>query len=395
LVGLRVLELAEGVAGEFCGKLLSDFGAEVIKLERPEGGSPTRRLGPFKQGLEGAEPGETSGLFAFLNTNKVSVALDVESPAGAATLLKLLERVDAVIDDHAPGWLAKVGLDPERLAKTHPKLLVCSITPYGQAPSDDRLHAEDLNVFQASGWGLHTPSGSDGSRPPLKGPGRFLTSYETGMDAAICVVSGLYRREESGRGDFIDISKQAALTSRIDYMLGQMVAGDLPVSPDRKALDMGGPSATFPCREGYGFLWLSDRQHWGLLRELMGDPQWAREFPDDWVQRGATPERLAKYREEVAAFMATQDRNEISERAQKVGIQLVPVNDPSDLPRSPQFQHRGYFTEVDHPVLGKAQYPTVPYKLSRTPPRITSPAPLLGQHTQSVLTELTSTTESA
>jgi crotonobetainyl-CoA:carnitine CoA-transferase CaiB-like acyl-CoA transferase len=392
LVGFRVLELAEGVAGEYCGKLLSDFGAEVIKLERPDG-SPTRRLGPFGSGAEGADAREASGLFAFLNTNKASVVLDVESPAAAAALQGLLDRVDVVIDDHAPGWLGRVGLDAARLAKRYPRLVLCAITPYGLTPPDDRVHAEDLNVFHASGWGYHTPSASDPARPPLKGPGRFLTSYESGVDAAMCVVAALYSREESGRGDFIDVSKQATMISRVDYVMGQMVAGDMDVTPARTGFDLWGPSAIFACREGYVYLWMSDQGHWTALRQLMGDPEWMHDYPDQWLMRGVTPERVAKCREGVGAWMATQDRNDVSDRAQKLGIQLVPVNDASDLPKSPQYQFRGYFAQVDHPVLGKAQYPTVPYKMSVTPARIISPAPLLGQHTDAVLTGLSAVEE--
>src|SRR5690349_19871842 len=156
LRSFKVLELAEGVAGEYCGKLIADFGAEVIKLEKPGKGSPTRRMGPF---AAKGEAGETSGLFAYLNTNKASVALDVTAKAGAKTLAELLKHVDVVIDDHAPGWSKKAGLNPETFAETYPGLILCAITPYGYDAPDDSRHAEDINVMHASGWGFHTPSG--------------------------------------------------------------------------------------------------------------------------------------------------------------------------------------------------------------------------------------------
>jgi len=389
LARLRVLELAQGVAGEYCGKLISDFSAEVIKIE-PPGGSPTRALGPFGQG---AGRRETSGLFAYLNTNKASAVLDVETPAGAAALQGLLARIDAVIDDHPPGWLEHIGLAPNTLAQRHPRLVVCSITAYGQPPPEGRDLAEDLNVFHASGWGYHTPSAPDDRRPPLKGPGRFLASYETGLDAALCVVSALYGRGRTGLGGFIDISKQATMVSRIDYVIGQMVAGDMDVTSSRTALDLWGPAAIFACREGYVYLWLSDQAHWAGLRRLIGDPEWMRAFPDRWLEHENTPERVATCRKEIAAWLAAQDRNEVSARAQKLGVQLVPVNDASDLPKSPQYQFRRYFTEVDHPVLGRAQYPTTPYRLSVTPAQITSAAPTLGEHTGAVLAQLAAPSE--
>lgn len=379
LTSFKVLELAEGVAGEYCGKLLADFGAEVIKIERPDGGSPTRTMGPF--GVAEGDPLERSGLFAYLNTNKYSVTLDLESADGAVRLAQILPRVDVVIDDHEAGWLRGVGLDPERFRDRHPALLLCSITAFGQNPPEERRHAEDLTVFQASGWGYHTPTGADAASAPLNGAGRFLPSYEAGLDAALCLVAALYERESSGRGQFIDIAKQQVLASRIDYVLAQMVAGDMDVSPARTAFDLFGPAGIFACRDGYAYIWMSAPAHWDALRQLLGDPEWMNDFPERWLERECTPERVAQCRECIAAWLATQDKHEVAAQAQALGLTLVPVNDARDLLASPQFAFREFFQALDHPVLGRHRYPTVPYKLSVTPAQLRTPAPLLGQHT--------------
>jgi crotonobetainyl-CoA:carnitine CoA-transferase CaiB-like acyl-CoA transferase len=385
LSDFRVLELSESASGEYCGKLLSDFGADVIKLEKPGCGSPTRSLGPFAGGVANAE---RSGLFAYLNTNKSSVTLDLSTPAGAATLGKLLGCMDAVIDDHAPGWLKSVGIDLETFEEKYPQLVLCSITPYGQDAPEDRLHAEDLNVFHSSGWGYHTPTAPDESKPPLKGPGRFLASYEAGLEAAMCIVAALYWREDSKRGQFIDVSKQEVLASRVDYVLGQLVTGDMDATPKRTVFDLWGPATIFACREGYVYLWLSERGHWAAMRQLMDNPEWMDDFPERWMELECTPERVAKCRQEFGAFLKTRDRDQVSAEAQKLGLPLVPVKNAGELQRSPQYLYRGFFAEVDHPVLGRAAYPTVPYKLSVTPARIAAPAPLLGQHTEQKLAEL-------
>lgn len=374
---LKILELAEGVAGEYCGKLLADLGAQVIKLERPGIGSPTRRLGPFV--ADGSE-GERSGLFAYLNSNKASVELDVSSSASAETLRQLLDRVDAVIDDHAPGWLQAIGVDPQTCETQRPGLVLCSITPYGQGASEDRRHAEDLNLIHASGWGYHTPSGADERLPPLKGPGRFLPSYEAGLDAALCVSAALLEREHSRLGRVIDISTQAVLASRVDYVLGQMVAGDMEPSDRRNAFDLFGPAGIFACRDGYAFIWMSAPAHWEALRSLLGDPAWMREFPERWLERDCTPERVAQCRNHIAHWLETQDKDAVSAAAQKLGLTLVPVNDAQDLLRCPQYAHRGFFAELTHPVLGTRRYPTAPYRLSATPARLSTAAPRLGQH---------------
>jgi crotonobetainyl-CoA:carnitine CoA-transferase CaiB-like acyl-CoA transferase len=385
LKAVKVLELSESVCGEYCAKLLSDFGAEVIKLEKPGCGSPTRSFGPFAPGA--ADP-EGSGLFAYLNTNKQSVALDIASSGGAQTLAQLLSHVDVVIDDHPAGWLKSVGLDPESIHLDRPALVLCSITAFGQAPPEDRLHAEDLNVFHSSGWGYHTPSAAADEQPPLKGAGRFLPSYEAGLEAAMCVVAALYEREDSRLGRFIDISKQQVLASRADYVLGQMVAGDMPVGAERTAYDLGGPAGIFPCRDGYAYIWMSAPSHWDALGQLLGHPEWMDAFPEHWLERECTPERVAQCRQHISQWLKTQDKHEAAAAAQTLGLTLVAINNAGDLRSCPQYSFREYFSEVDHPEIGPAFYPGVPYKLSATPASIETPAPLLGQHTREKLAAL-------
>jgi len=377
LSGLKVLELAESVSGEYCGKLLADFGAEVIKIEKPGCGSPTRRLAPLASGADGIE---SSGLFAYLNTSKCSVELDLTSASGRATLARLLQQVVAVIDDHPAAWLASLGLNADSVQQTHPGLVMCSITNFGLEPPEDRQHAEDLNVFHSSGWGYHTPTGADPALPPLKGAGRFLPSYEAGLEAALCVTAAMYERMDSGLGQFIEISKQEVLASRIDYVLAQMVAGDMNVSTERKAFDLAGPAGIFPCRDGYVYIWLSAPAHWEGLRKLLDDTAWMQEFPSNWLERGCTPERVAVCRHHITQWLRSQDKHDAAAKAQTLGVTLVAVNNAQDLVASPQYQFRNYFVELQHPVLGKSLYPTVPYQLSVTPARPRAAAPLLGQH---------------
>lgn len=386
LSAFKILELSEGVAGEYCGKLLADFGADVIKIEKPDGGSPTRRMGPFS--AKGAAP-EHSGLFAYLNTNKSSVTLDIATGAGAETLRKLLSRVDVVIDDHPPGWLKSIGLDPESFQAAYPQLVLCSITAYGQEPPEDRMHAEDLNVFHASGWGFHTPGGADGTAPPLNGPGRFMPSYEAGIDAALCVTACLYERDSSGQGQFIDIAKQAVLTSRIDYVLGQMVAGDMDVTQARTGLDLFGPAGIFPTRDGFAYIWMSTQGHWEALRDVLGDPDWMRAFPARWMELDCTPERVELCQHQLGEWLKREFKHVVAEKAQKAGLILVPVNTAEDLQASPQYQHRKFFAEAEHPVLGRIAYPTTPYKMSATPASIRTAAPLLGRDTDAKLADVT------
>lgn len=387
LANINILELAETVRGEYCGKLLADFGAEVIKVEDPVHGSPTRGMAPLA--ASGPEP-ERSGLFAYLNTNKRSVAFPTDTDEGRQTLEQLLRWADVVICDGDQSQLNSFGLDEAQRQQRYPQLVVCCITPFGLQNDSGITHAGDLNALHASGWGYHTPSAADPAREPLKGAGRFLTSYEAGLDAALCVVAALYEREQSGQGLLIDIAQQAVLASRADYVLGQMIAGDMNVGNDRHAWDLHGPADIYPCADGFVYLWMSAPGHWQALGKLLSSPAWMADFPGDWLERDCTPQRVALCREHVGTWLLNKRKADVAETAQKLGLILVPVNNPGDLLASPQYQFRDFFTTLEHPVLGALSYPSVPYKLSETPATLTTTAPLLGQHTYNVLEKVVS-----
>ncbi|OBF87445.1 CoA-transferase [Mycobacterium sp. 852002-51163_SCH5372311] len=370
LSGIRIVELAESVAGEYCGKLLGDFGAEVIKVEAPGRGSRTRRMAPVVRRDAGPEG---SALFAYLNTNKQSVVLDSEH------VHKLIDTADAVIDSRATDW-----------AERHPSVVFCGITPFGQEAPTEFGNAKSINVFHASGWGYHTPSHADPTQPPLQGPGRFLADYEAGLDAALCIVSALFGRLHTGAGEVIDISQHAVLVSRADCILGRFITGEVPAHGTRDDYDQQGPASFFACADGYVYLYMTSRAHWLGVKALMGQPEWLDEFDDDWLEFSVTADKVATFQRGFAAWVKGLTKETAAEQAQRLNVPLVPVNDAADLRNSPQYRHRGFFREVIHPVLGTAAYPTVPYALSASPAEIRSAAPTLGQHTASVVSGLDS-----
>ncbi|MCX2929169.1 CoA transferase [Mycobacterium sp. CVI_P3] len=369
LSGFRIIELAEGVAGEYCGKLLADLGAEVIKVERPGRGSPTRAMAPLLD--LGADP-ERSGLFAYLNTNKCSVILTAPDVGG------LVAGADAVIDDHDP-------VTAEQLSADHPGVVVCSITPFGAGAPPELQNSRSLNVFQAGGWGHHTPSQPDPAKPPLKGPGRYAADYEAGLDAALCVMSALFRQMHTGDGEFIDISQHAVQVARADCILGRFITGEVSPAGTRDDYDQQGPASMFACADGFVYLYMTSRSHWLALEEFLGHADWLDAFDDDWLEFSVTPEKVASFKRHFAEWMSTRPREATAEAAQRLNLPLVPVNSASDLLHSPQYRYRGFFTDVTHPVLGTAAYPGPPYLLTASPAQITSPAPRLGEDTAHVL----------
>ena len=371
LTGFRVVELAESVAGEYCGKLLADFGAEVIKIEASGRGNPTRAMAPV---LDDGVGCEGSALFAYLNTNKQSVVLD---GAAAERLDEIIAGADAVIDDQATACAGR-----------HPGVVFCSITPFGQTADAEFDNAKSINVFQASGWGMHTPSHANPADPPLQGPGRFLGDYEAGLEAALCTVSSLFCRLHTGQGEFIDVSQHAVLVSRADCILGRFITGEVPAEGGRGDFDQQGPASFFACADGFVYLYMTSRAHWLGVKALLGHPEWLDGFDDDWLEFSVTPEKVAACQQGFAAWVKDLAKEAAAEQAQRLGVPLVPVNDAADLHDSPQYRHRGFFQDVRHPVLGTAAYPTVPYALSASPAEITTPAPALGQHTELVLNRL-------
>jgi crotonobetainyl-CoA:carnitine CoA-transferase CaiB-like acyl-CoA transferase len=372
LTGIRVVEQAESVAGEYCGKLLADFGAEVIKVEAPGRGSRTRAMAPIvADGCEG------SALFAYLNTNKHSIELDVTAAAGAARLHKLIATADAVIEDRATDH-----------SQRHPNVVFCLITPFGQGAPAEFENAKSINVFHASGWGYHTPSHADPGRSPLQGPGRFLADYEAGLDAALCIASSLFGRLHTGQGESIDISEHAVLVSRADSILGRFITGELAAAESRDDYDQQGPAAFFPCADGFVYLYMTSRAHWQGVKALMGHPGWLDAFDDDWLEFSVTPEKVAVFQRGFAEWVRHFAKETAADQAQRLGVPLVPVNNAADLHQSPQYRHRGFFHDVTHPVLGQATYPTVPYALSASPAEIITAAPALGQHTAAILDRL-------
>jgi len=382
LTGIRVVELAESVAGEYCGKLLADFGADVIKVERPGCGSPTRGMAPRVGNGDGRE---FSVLFAYLNTNKRSVELAVTPGAGVETLHELIATADAVVDDRGPAW---AGLPATETQRRHPAVVFCSITPYGHDAPLEVQNAKSLNVFHSSGWGHHTPSHPDPAQPPLKGPGRFLADYEAGLDAALCVAAALFRRLHAGQGEFVDVSAQAVLASRADCILGRFITGEIAPQNTRDDYDQQGPASFFACADGFVYLYMASRAHWAAVKKLMGHPPWLDDFDDDWLEFSVTAEKVAAFQRGFGAWVRGLPREATAEDAQKLGVPLVPVNGAADLLRSPQYRHRGFFHNVTHPVVGTADYPTVGYRFGASPARIASAAPFLGQHTSAVLDDL-------
>jgi crotonobetainyl-CoA:carnitine CoA-transferase CaiB-like acyl-CoA transferase len=171
------------------------------------------------------------------------------------------------------------------------------------------------------------------------------------------------------------------LVSRADCILGRFITGEIPPDGSRENFDQQGPASFFACDDGHVYLYMTNGYHWTQLKELMGRPAWLDEFDDDWLEFSVTAAKVATFHRGFARWIREQKKNDVAERAQRLGLPLVPVNALDELAALPQYRHRGFFHEVMHPAVGTVAYPGVPYLMSQSPAEIRSCAPPLGRHT--------------
>ena len=374
LEGIRVLEYSRMIGGPYCAKLLADLGAEVIKVEEPPAGDPARRRWPFPGDVPHPEK---SCLFLYVNTNKLGVTLDPRTPTGRDVFQRLAAEADILIEDRPPGAMAELGLDYERLSALNSRLVVTSITPYGQTGPYRDYASYHLNLYHAAGHSsfFYVAPEMQGA-PPVVGGGH-IGDYDAGLSAAIATLAALFARQTTGdEGQQIDIAKFDALVA-LERVEVARWAND-PNPPPYPGM-VGG---LMPCRDGQVVITAVQDHQWQALVELMGNPAWAQEeICRNEVTRAQNRDKIQPRIEE---WMLQHDKDDIYHRGQALSVPVGPVRTAAEVSHWPQARERGFFTEMEHPYAGKLEYPTAGYKLSETPWRGQRPAPLLGQHNEDI-----------
>ena len=381
LEGIRVVELATGIAGPFCGKLLADYGAEVIKVEAPAG-DPTRRQGPFP---DDSPHREKSALFLHLNTNKAGVTLDLEDARERELLRRLVQRSQVLIESYKPGRMKAMGLGYDALKELRPELVMTSVTPYGQAGPHKDYEFTELTIFAATG-AMRREGMPD--RHPLKYGGE-IAQYYAGTAAAAVTSAAVLASALGGQGQWIDVSIQECMAGH-PHQIGRRApfAYSGETDPRRDPHTAGSSNresyavGTFRCKDGHvSFLPLGPRM-WPNLARMVG----REEMLED--PRFATPkDRSDRYTELGAIFQAWLDchtREEVFAAAQEAGLPAGPVLTTGEVISNGHFDARGYFEDIDHPDAGALTYTGLPFRLSDAPRQDSRPAPRLGQHNDDV-----------
>lgn len=383
LPGVRVLELAPRISGPYCGKILALLGAEVIKIEPPEG-DVARRLGPFPDNR--VHP-EKSGLFLWLNTNKYSVVLDSATAEDRRSFTQLAQQADIIIESAPGGRLDAWGLGYDGLTDPNPGLILTSLTPFAPEGPYAQFKASDLVLFHMSGnaHGLLGPVAAPDEEPPIRAGGH-QAELVAGLAAATATLSALYRKRMTGKGCHVQTAGFEAMVNQLISGLANCAYGQpAPTRDLRQGQEaaIGGMvtaiGGVLPCHDGYVALSPREDAQWARWLEVMGQPAWANDarFATREARQRHTPELW----ELLSQWSRQYSKHDIARWAQEKRIPCFPVNTVPDLLHDAHLAERQFFVDIDHPVAGPLTYPGVPYTLSHTPlPLKARPAPLLGQH---------------
>jgi crotonobetainyl-CoA:carnitine CoA-transferase CaiB-like acyl-CoA transferase len=386
LAGMKVVDLTWYIAGPYCTKLLADYGAEVLKIERPPDGDPARRIGPF---LDDDSHPEKSLLFSHLNLNKKGLTLDLKTNEGKTTAEALVRDADILVENFSPGVMRRLGLDYENLKQINPDLVMTSISNFGQTGPYRDFKASEL-IFAGIGHDMYS-TGVPG-RYPLKLGGSCL-QYQAGHMAAAATLAAYWLQQTKGVGQHIDVSIQEVLSTDTDHKTTNLVSfaysgmsmtlGVVGRQDPREISSDITPSGVYPCKDGFVRV-AGGLAFWSRFVRLFPELEDQFTYPDDVLNLENKGIVDALWYE----WCATRTKNEIMEACQAVKYFAVAINTPKDAVEDPQFKERGYWVEVEHPLTGKRIYPGDPLHAEASPWKATRPAPLLGQHNDEILADL-------
>ena len=376
LAGLRVLDVSQIMAGPFCGMLLGDMGADVIKIETPGIGDQTRALMGFRL------KGNDSAGFLALNRNKRSVELDLKHPAGREAFYELVRQADVLVENNRPGVAARLKIDYPTLSELNPRLVYASISGFGQTGPWSRRPGLDL-IAQAM-TGIMSVMGHPGAAPVKSSVP--LADLGAGLFAAYGILSALIGRGHTGKGQFVDASLfETALGLSVWETAEYWGTGQLPV-PLGSANRMSAPYQAVRASDRYLVIGAANAKLWTALCEVIGrealiaDPRFV-----DNAARLRNREALVA---EIESALADRTADEWVEALLAAGVPAARIHDYAEALTSEQAIAREMVIEIEHPVEGRVRVLGFPVKLSATPQQVRRAPPLLGQHTDEVLGEI-------
>lgn len=372
LDGIRVLELGQVMAGPFCALQLCDMGADVIKVEPPEG-DPTRQMG--------TRAGSDSTCFTAMNRGKRGIVLDLKSARGRDALVRLVAGADIFLENFRPGVMHALGLDYAALSAVNERLIYASISGYGQTGPDRAKGGFDLVAQGASG--LMSVTGEPGG-PPVK-VGVPLTDLGAGLFALAAILAALHHRGRSGRGQYIDTSLLEAGLALSAWEAAEFFASGAAPDAVGSAHRFLAPYQAIRCADGYVTIGAGTDRLFAELAALLGHPEWSGlpEFADTSARVRNRAALIAR----IEAVTGRQPKAHWLAAFEAHGIPCGPINTYPEAFADPQVRSRDMVVELEHPTLGRMNTVGSPIKMSETPTDVDRRAPLLGEHTDEVLRE--------
>jgi benzylsuccinate CoA-transferase BbsF subunit len=376
-------------AGPFLTKPLADHGADVIKIESRTRTDPIRWMAPFRDG----EPGpDRSGYFANRNSSKRSICLDLKHPEGRRIALELIARSDVVANNYTPGTMDRLGLGYETVRRRTPEIIYLEMPMQGVSGPHRDFRGYGLTI--AAAGGLLGLSGY-ADRPPVGTGTNYPDHVPNPLHGAIAVLAALRNRRRTGRGEYIELAQLESTVNAIGPALLAAAAGH---STERMANDdpIAAPHGVYPCvgDDEWCAIGVSTDQHWKALTDVLEAPALARrpEYANPDGRRNARRELDTLLATETVAWNADTLAAALADR----GVPAAPVRDAEGvLHHDPQLRARDHWVRLDHPVMGPSVYDGIPYRLSETPGRLRSPAPLLGADSRAVCVDLLGMSDAA
>ena len=383
LEGWRVLDLTQGITGPYVTKLCSDYGAEVIKVERPGPGDLARWIGPFP----GDDPhAEKSGMFLTLNTGKRGITLNLATRTGRDLLLQLVRKADLIVESFRPGTLERLGLGPDQLAEANPAAALVRISSFGQTGPSRDFTADDLIEYAASG--VFQVSGQPDRVPVALG--LYASLFLAGAICAPLALGAMRAAHRDKQPEVVDFSIQEALAGSMDrggpnlvsfQYTGHLSHDKRPVR-NRSAL----PNGVYRCADGY--VHVSTLVTWyPRVFRVIGRPEWITDERITGSLNTAGGEVAAEVEAAFLAWLQPRTKQQAMTEAQAQGWAMSALNTPADVLRDPHMRERGFFVTVDHPVAGPVELPGLALRFASTPGELRRP-PLLGEHNLAVFGEL-------
>lgn len=374
LAGVKVLELAQIMAGPTCGMLLADLGADVIKVERIPGGDDTRSMD--RPSVNGE-----SAAFMAMNRNKRGIALNLKLPAAQEALKRMAAKADVLTENYRKGTLEKLGVGYETLKKINPAIIYCSISGYGRTGPYADKGGYDLIAQGMSG--LMATTGEPG-RPPVK-VGSPVCDINGGMLAALGVVSAYVHRLKTGAGQMVDTSLFEAGIQQTYWHAAIYFATGTSLGPSGSAHILSAPYQAFKAKDGWLTIGGANQPNWQRLVHVLGAPEWIED------PRFLTNSHRMQNLDALVALMneklATKTVAEWIALLEPAGVPCGPINSIAQVLEDPHALARDMVVELEHPKAGRTRAIGLPIKLSATPGKVARPAPLFGQHTREVLAE--------